>query len=326
MKTFESFLAPQLNAYIAYREGLGYSTQLSRAYLLVLDRYLRETNADWRSLQPSYFLEMSSKLDVEHRTVNRIFSSMRVFFRFLLRQEYMIENPLQDIPPLRENTIVPFVFSPDQMDQLLQAFCKRMHRNQNKTRFLTDYALYLAVLLLARCGMRISEPLKMMIKHYRRSEGTLFIERTKFRKQRLIPIPKAVMTDIGNYLSVRRSLRPGDPNPYLLAGNDDGPLTDEQIRYVFHRVVKEIGLDQKRKVIGNTNFSHPTPHSLRHSFAVNTVIKVKQRGQSPQSALPVLAAYLGHSQYEHTTVYLRVADAQSRKNLVDFSLWQIRRE
>jgi integrase len=38
--------------------------------------------------------------------------------------------------------------------------------------------------------------------------------------------------------------------------------------------------------------------------------------------LPVLAAYLGHSDYKHTSVYLRVADAASRKQLVDFALWQ----
>jgi integrase/recombinase XerD len=107
MKTFESFLAPQLNDYIAYREGLGYRTSLSRACLLVFDRYLRETNADWRSLQPSNFLEMSSNLDVEPRTVNHIFSSMRVFFRFLLRQEHLDENPLQDIPPLRKTPSFP---------------------------------------------------------------------------------------------------------------------------------------------------------------------------------------------------------------------------
>ena len=55
-------------------------------------------------------------------------------------------------------------------------------------------------------------------------------------------------------------------------------------------------------------------------------MRIKERGQSPQHALPVLAAYMGHSEYKYTSVYLRVADAQSRKNLVDFSLWQKRKE
>ncbi len=324
MKNFESFLAPQLNDFIAYRQTLGYNTRCSRVHLLIFDRYLRQTNAAWHSLQPFYFLEMRANLEMEPRSVNHVFSSVRGFFNFLLRKEYVVDNPLQDIPPLKENTIIPFVLSPDQIDHLLQALCNRVRRNEKH--FLIDLAIYLTVLLLARCGMRISEPLKVMKNHYRRDDGTLYIEKTKFKKQRLVPLPKAVMIDIENYLSVRKSFHPHDPNPFLLAGEDHGPLKRGQIEYVFHETLKKIGLDQRRRVLGNMNFTQPTPHCLRHSFAVNTLISIKERGQSPQNALPVLAAYMGHSEYKYTSVYLRVADAKSRKDLVDFSLWQKRKE
>lgn len=324
MKNFKSFLAPQLNDYLAYRENLGYSTRLSRAHLLVLDRYLKKTNADWQSLQPFFFLEMRANLDMEPRGVNQVFSSVRVFFNFLLRREYVKENPLQDIPPLKENSIIPFVFSPTQIDQLLQAVSKRVGRSEK--RFLMDLTIYLAIVLLARCGMRISEPLKLMKNHYRKDDGTLYIEKTKFKKQRLIPVPKSVMTEIENYLSVRKTLNPRDSNPYLLMGKNQDPLKGASIRYIFHQILKEMGLDQRRRIIGQVNFSQPTPHSLRHSFAVNTLITIREQGKSPQHALPVLAAYMGHSEYKYTSVYLRVADAKSRKNLVDFSLWQKRKE
>lgn len=324
MKNFESFLAPQLNEYLRYRQSLGYSIRVSRSHLLIFDRYLRQTNADWQSLQPFYFLEMRANLEMEPRSLNRVFSSVRVFFHFLLRRDYVRENPLQDVPPLKENGIIPFVFSPKQTEQLLQAVCEKDCRSEKH--FLRDLSLYMVIVLLARCGMRISEPLKLMKNHYRKDDGTLYIEKTKFKKQRLIPVPKAAMTEIENYLSVRKALQPHDPNPYLLAGKNPGPLKAEQVRYVFRSALKKIGLDQSRKVIGNMNFTQPTPHCLRHSFAVNTLMNIRHRGQSSQSALPVLAAYMGHSEYKHTSVYLRVADAQSRKNLVDFSLWQKRKE
>ena len=55
-----------------------------------------------------------------------------------------------------------------------------------------------------------------------------------------------------------------------------------------------------------------TCHSLRHSFAVNTLKRIKLRGESPQQALPVLAAYLGHSEYKHTAKYLKLLDAELR--------------
>ena len=320
MKPFKSFLAPQLEEFLAYRESVGYAMRTYRSYLRVFDRYLKETKADWHSLHPALFLAMRANLSMEARSVNRILSTARVLFQFLVRRGYVGENPLRDIPFLKENTIVPFVFSPEQIDQLLEAICKRIRKT--KGRFLTDLALYLAVLLLARCGMRISEPLRLLHHHYRRDEATIYIEKTKFSKDRLIPIPEAVITEIENYLSVRKSLLRYDQGPYLLVRRNQQPLTDQQVSYLFRQALKDMGLDESRKVIGTVNFSQPAPHSLRHSFAVNTLVKIKERGESPQHALPVLAAYMGHSEYKYTSVYLRVMDALSRKNLVDFALWQ----
>lgn len=320
MKPFESFLAAQLNEYLTYRQGLGYTLMPTRANLLLFDRYLKRRQADWTSFEPAFFLEMTARLDTESRTVNRIVSSVRVFFRFLVRCGYLAENPLKHIPPLKENTIVPFVFSPEQVDHFLEVICTKIRKT--KGRFLKDFSLYLSLLLLARCGMRISEPLRLMLHHYRRDDATISIEKTKFKKDRLIPVPKAVSAEIQHYLSARQALRCDDDNPYLLAGSGKNPLNDQQVRYLFHNVLKDVGLNQPRRVIGNVNFSQPTPHSLRHSFAVNTLIRIKQRGESAQNALPVLAAYMGHSDYKHTSVYLRVADAASRQHLVDFALWQ----
>ena len=174
--------------------------------------------------------------------------------------------------------------------------------------------------------MRISEPLRLRRHHYRRDDRTLYIEKTKFCKDRLIPIPKDVVSEIENYLSVRKSILPHDDSPFLLVRTDQKPATDNQVRFLFHKGVKEIGLDQPKRVVGNVNFLKPTPHSLRHGFAVNTLLKIKERRGNPQHALPILAAYMGHSEYKYTSVYLRVTDAIRRKNLVDFSLWQEKKE
>jgi integrase/recombinase XerD len=320
MKPFESFLAPHLNDYLAYREGLGYAPRPCRDHLRLFDRYVHQSGADLISLDPSFFLNMRSNLAMEASSVNHILSVTRGFFRFLVRQGIFKNNPLIDIPPLKEEIIVPFIFSPAQTDQLLKAICKKMKRT-NAT-FLSEFAMYMALLLMARCGMRISEPLHLMKHHYRREEGTIYIEKTKFTKDRLIPLPKTVMQEMENYLSARVHLRPEDQNPYLLPGKDQNPIPDQQVRFLFHDAVREIGISQPRKKLGNIIFNPPVPHCLRHSFAVNTLKAIKERGQSPQHALPVLAAYLGHATYFNTSVYLRVADASSRNALYDFSLWQ----
>lgn len=320
MKNFESFLSPQLNECVAYRKDLAYATKSFRGHLLIFDRYLREAEADWHSLKPSFFLDMRANLNMQPSGVNKILSAARQFFWFMVRMGYVDENPLEDIPFLKEETVVPFIFSPEQTHQFLCHVCNNIRRTEKY--FLIDLGVYITILLLAKCGLRISEPLRLLVEHYREDDVTLYIEKTKFRKDRLIPIPKAVKMEIENYLAVRKCFLSHDENPYLLAGWKNKSLSVQKVRSIFHQAEKDIGLDQTRRVIGNMIFNPPTPHSLRHSFAVNTLIAIKKRGESLQRALPVLATFLGHSEYKHTTIYLRVADAMSRKNLLDFTLWQ----
>jgi len=323
MKPFRSFLAPKLNEFLTYRQNLGYSLNTIRFHLLLFDRYVMDKNADWHSFQPGFFLDMRSHIKLEKNSVNANIWAIRNFFQFLIRQGHIENNPLQDIPLLKKNTIVPFIFSPEQTNRLLASVCRRIRKT--KYHFLKDLSFYMVVLLLARCGMRISEPLRLMRHHYRRDDRTLYIEKTKFSKDRLIPIPKEVVYEIENYLSVRKSIL-HDDSPFLLVRTDQKPPTDQQIRFQFHKAMKDVGLDQPKRVIGNVNFLQPSPHSLRHSFAVYTLLKIRERGGDPQHALPILAAYMGHSEYKYTSVYLRVTDAISRKNLIDFSLWQERKE
>ena len=322
MKNYESFMAPLIHEFFHYRKALGYSLKVHRYHLFVFDQYLKEKSADWDGLQPSFFLEMRANLKLEPRSVNRTLTTVRTFFHFLIRRDYLDENPLRHIPSLKENTIIPFIFSPQQVDQLLEVTCKGIRKS--KGYFLRDLTCYIALLLLARCGLRISEPLKLLIHHYRPDEGTIYIEKSKFQKDRLIPMPLDTIKEMENYLSVRHSLTAPDQNPYLLAGKGQKPLTSNQVRFLFRKALTKIGLEQKRRVIGNVNISQPTPHSLRHSFAVNTLNSIKERAESMGRALPALAAYMGHSHYKYTSLYLKVADAISRKNLVDFTLWQKR--
>ncbi|MBW2204595.1 MAG: integrase, partial [Deltaproteobacteria bacterium] len=192
MKPFESFLAPKLNEFLAYRETLGYSLKTIRYHLRLFDRYVMEKNADWDSFEPGFFLDMRSNIKLEKNSVNANIWATRNFFQFLIRQGHMKQNPLQDIPLLKKNAIVPFIFSPGQTNQLLSAICKRIRKT--KYHLLKDLAFYVAVFLLARCGMRISEPLRLQLRHYRRDDRTLYIEKTKFCKDRLIPIPKDVVS------------------------------------------------------------------------------------------------------------------------------------
>lgn len=318
MKRFESFLAPGLEQYLAYRRTLRYVDEALRSTLRSFDRYVKEKAVDQRSLNPLFFLALRKELRGEAKTINSVLSAARGFFQFLIRQGLYQENPLRDIPPRSENAYIPFVFSPDEVERLLQAIRKRLRRNRQY--FFKDLTVYMAILLLARCGLRISEPLRLLPTHYRHGEKTIYIEKTKFSKDRLIPLPYPAATEIENYLAVRHTLRDNDRNPFLLTGQDQKILSDKRIYQVFHQAVNDIGLQQPKRIIANTTFGAPTPHSLRHSFAINTLKCIKTQGESPQKALPILSVYMGHRKYRYTAVYLKVLDAEQRQGLVDFAI------
>jgi integrase len=317
MNKFKSFLAPQLQNYVIYRHNLGYSMKASLSHLKTFDRYLLQKQAAQVLLPPSFFMKMQGELKTEARSINNFVASVRVFFNYLVRIGLYQQNPLNDIAYLPENDIIPYIFTPEQVDFLLAAVSASI-RKKARHLYLMDLSYYMAILLLARCGLRIGEPLRLKLNHYRFDEKTIYIEKTKFKKDRLIPLPASVAVELENYLAVRRGLIGNVVNNYLFANYAARGLNGNRVRLVLGRAVNDIGLEQPRQIIGNVNISSPTPHSLRHSFAVNTLNGVKKRGGSAQNALPVLAAYMGHSEYKHTIKYLKFIDAQQRLGLVNF--------
>jgi integrase/recombinase XerD len=315
MKKFESFAAEQLEEYLAYRQGLGYTDRGYRYNLRQFDEYAKNNASAWEDFKPSFFLQFQDSLSLNNKTINKVICATRQFCHFLTRKEFIRENPVKDIPFKNETSYVPFIFSDEDIDKLLSSVCRQM-RHVWRYYYFNDLNRYMIILLLARCGLRISEPYRLMCHHYRPDEASLYIEKTKFSKDRLLPLPEAVNTDMKNYLSVRTRIKPDTKYFFTLRSR-------EPVYMTFHKAVKEIGLYQKKRTIGNTTFAGPTAHSLRHSFAVNTLKNIRMRGESPQDALPFLASYMGHAKYESTAVYLKALDAEQRKDIFDITSIQL---
>jgi integrase/recombinase XerD len=317
MKPFESFIASRMKEYITYRKDLGYKTAGLQSSLRHFDLYVQQNASHWDAFTPLFFLRFREVLRHEPSAVNCIMHDIRRFFQFIVRQGIMEDNPLKDIPPLKAPLFIPFVFSEKETEEFL--FHAREGIRKRSAYFLKDLSVYCALSLMVRCGLRISEPLHIVLSHFLPKEGCIYIENTKFRKDRLIPIPKPLTREIANYLSVRRTLIQDDTNPYLFSGNNNRHIDREALIRGFDSAVKKCGLCTPRKSAGNVIFGSPTPHSLRHSFAINALKRIKARGGSPQDALPVLAAYMGHTKYRDTAVYLKVLDAQARAALFHVS-------
>jgi site-specific recombinase XerC len=98
MKPFESFLAQKIEKYVAYRQSLGFSLHPMTSHLRTFDRYLAMRKTEPTVLRPSFFLELRATVKLESRSINRILSTSRMFFRYLVRQGFYTANPVKDIP------------------------------------------------------------------------------------------------------------------------------------------------------------------------------------------------------------------------------------
>ena len=318
MKTYKSFLAEKLKAFIAYRKSLGYLIGNQETYLVHFDRFVYEKSVYWQDLNPELCIDFIKWLDLAPITVNNAIFCIRGFFRYLERLEIISENPMKDIASKKTASYIPYIFSRKDTRQLVDAVNNNIRKNQKD--YFRDYTLYMVILLLARCGLRISEPLNLRVGHYRNADGTIFIQNTKFNKDRCIPVSRSVMGEISNYLSVRKHLINHRSNPYLFPGKQLFKIDRRAVYNAFYQAVNDIGIKQEKIVFDHIRFGKPTPHSLRHSFAINTLKRIRERGKSPQDSLPVLAAYMGHKNYMSTAVYLKALDAQQRQGLFDITI------
>ncbi|TKB23395.1 integrase [Desulfopila sp. IMCC35006] len=240
--SFESFLAPQMEQYIEYWESLGYSAK-AVVRLRLLGRYMVTKNVTTlEALTPLFFLKMWTDLAIDPNTINRVIYGLRGFFQYLVRIEFCHYNPLEGIPGFKGNNIIPFIFADQEIEHLLEVSWKQV-RKEKQTFFLKDMSCCMALQLLARCGLRISEPLLLKVTDFRADERTIHRRKTKFRKDQLIPSPMEVANHLSDYLLLRNTLLPADnQNPYLLVRDQDKGLHKQQVRNYFHLAIKEIGL------------------------------------------------------------------------------------
>jgi len=112
MIKYRSFLNQEIKDYLLYRRALGFKANGNlKSILYNFDKFLIFKNVNRDCLTPLFFLEMRKEMEVNPRTINKRISGIKGFFDFLIRKNYLTENPLLNIPPLNEHAYIPFITS-----------------------------------------------------------------------------------------------------------------------------------------------------------------------------------------------------------------------
>lgn len=301
---FNSFLAPQLQAYLEFRKRLGYTS--TRSCALHFDHYLT-----FRAITSVEGIDEALVANWIHvipgrapTTKNHLLSFARSLLLYLMRVGLARENPAERIPMFKgEPRRKPYLYSLQEIHRILEEAGKLKALFPNR---LLGWSLQTMILLIYACGLRLGEAIKLRIKDVDFEEKTLALWNTKFHKERIVPFSAEVGEKLSAYLALRNERRPHDDGtvPFFWWDARRHPMTLVQDN--FRQILVRCGL-RKPKGFG------PRLHDLRHTFATHRLYKWYQDGQDPLNRLPWLTTYMGHVNIENTQVYLTVTQTLLRE-------------
>ena len=166
--------------------------------------------------------------------------------------------------------------------------------------------------LIAATGLRVSEARSLTLEDL--IPDGLIIRDTKFRKSRMVPLHPTTREALNRYLAVRRKAKTQNDHLFVLTSTGRPPSKD-YTEIIFRRLAEQTGIRKPGAPRG------PTPHSLRHSFAVRSIENLAPEAD-PSRHMLALATYLGHANVSDTYWYLEatpvllqgIADATERSH------------
>lgn len=210
-------------------------------------------------------------------SVNRKISTLRSFFRYLMREGVVTKNPVHDIKALRTGRHLPTFVEQSRMAQLVKVL------EEPSEEFAVERDA-MVVLMLYACGLRRSELASLTIQNLDLSGGTVRVM-GKGSKERLVPLLPEIVSRLEHYLRIRKSEKicEGDKNCLFLSNKGKG-LSAMGVYTIVRGYLSLAGVQGKR-----------SPHVLRHTFATHLM----QHGAS----IRVVQQLLGHASLAATQIY-----------------------
>ena len=187
----------------------------------------------------------------------------------------------------------PHFFSDDDIERLLQAALELPPDDG-----LRRWTFHCLFGLLCVAGLRIGEARALTFGDVDLHEAILTIRSTKFGKSRLVPLHPSALEVLADYMRRRQSLAATLTTDHVFVNDQGTPLSHDRALDTFQRLLKKIGVVEQR------DRRRPHLHDLRHRFALQTLLQWYRDGQDVERRLPVLSAYLGHTEVRDTYWYL----------------------
>ena len=291
---YTSQLGDLLERYVTYKKMCGYKFVIGEYYIQKLDDFattsLITTNILTKQLVEAYIAHRPGE---SQQTQSHRISTIRCFGKYLVRcglEAYVLPYGVHKVV---KYGFVPHIFNSEEVFRLIDAAHSLPFSANSPQRHVVIPLLFR---LIYGCGLRISEAINLRIEDVNIEAGVLLVRGTKFNKDRYVPVASSLLKRCQDYTSeVLKGLSVTSP---FLPSPSGKFYNRSTIGHAFRQCLAIAGIRHYD--------DGPTVHSLRHSFAVQNLVKWGMEGKDINAMLPYLSAYMGHENLLGTERYLRI--------------------
>lgn len=237
------------------------------------------------------YLTFVGEVGVTNRTQARCISSIRSFFKFLVFDGQLENNPTKQLEAPKIGRKLPNILTVEEIDSMLNAVEMFKPEGQRNKAIIE---------MLYSCGLRVSELIGIKMSNINYRLNIVKIE-GKGNKERIIPLSKNAKAEIKQYLKVYRDYLDitEECKDVLFLNKRGSSLSRVMVFNIIKHLATRAGI--KKNV---------SPHTFRHSFASHLV--------SGGADLRAVQDMLGHESILTTEIYTHLDDNYLRDTINKF--------